>query len=433
MSLEMEMKHHPRCPGDAAVTCEAISSALFQKYSSKASVLSLGLARLTRVLCAAAMIMVFAIAGCGSDNSSSPSPKSTATASPTPSPTPTPAINAALWVATRQGILEYIPSQLAVQGVSTPVPARTFVGHAIGSPNGLAFDAAGNLWVAMGTSVTGGGEIVPASLSEFTAAAFLGYVAGPDGTIEISGHIAGPNAMIQFTGFTNPAQLVFDTKGDLWLSDSGSNAVFEYTAAQLAAASKVTIEMTPNIVITSSPAFAGPVGIALDAAGDLWIANNGSTTISEFNAASLPTAAGSVVTLTPDVILSDDGNGSIQAPWGLVFDSAGNLWSSNSATPFTLVEFAQSVLGTSGSPVPVVTINPADVAGDPSLIAPAGVAFDNLGDLAAGNLSSPFGISLFSKAQIGASGAPVPDVFITNIPGSTPPTAGIVFGPAYLN
>jgi hypothetical protein len=426
----MEMKHHLLCLGDAAVPCETALPNPFQKYSPTASVLSLGLGSLTAVLCAAAMIVVFAIAGCGSDNSSSPTPKPTAT----PSPTPTPAINAALWVATRFDILEYIPSQLAVQGVSTPVPARTWVGHAIGAPNGLAFDAAGNLWVAMRNAKSGGGQIVPASLSEFTPAELsMPYVTAPDRTIEISGHIIGPNATIQFTGFTDPAQLVFDTKGDLWLSDSGSNAVFEYTAAQLAVGSNVLIQMTPNIVLTSSPAFTGPVGIALDAAGDLWIANNGTTTIFEFNAASLPTAAGSTVTLTPDVILSNDGNGSIQAPWALAFDTAGNLWSSNSATPFMLVEFAQSVLGTSGSPVPAVTISPADVAGNPSLISPAGIAFDNLGNLTAGNLSSPFGISLFSKAQIGASGAPVPDVFITGIPGSTPPTAGIVFGPAYLN
>ena len=81
------------------------------------------------------------------------------------------------------------------------------------------------------------------------------YVTAPDGTIEISGHITGPNATIQFTGFTNPAQLVFDAKGNLWLSDSVSNTVFEYTAAQLAAASNAFITMTPNIVLTSTPVF----------------------------------------------------------------------------------------------------------------------------------------------------------------------------------
>jgi hypothetical protein len=272
------------------------------------------------------------------------------------------------------------------------------------------------IFVVMGRGNTQGGTIPP-SLEEFTSA-------------ELSAQpTQGPNVTIGFTGFVRPAHAVFDIKGDLWVSDFLSNAVFEYTLAQLAVGGPIVIpNLIPNVELTSNPAFTGPIGIAFDAAGDLWIANTGTTTIFEFNAASLPTAAGSTVTLTPNVILSDDGNGSIHAPWELVFDTAGNLWSSNSAMPFTLVEFAKSVLGTSGSPVPAVTISPTQVPGFPTLNAPGGIAFDNLGDLAAGNPSSPFGISLFSKAQIGA---PVPDVFVTGIPGSTPPTAGIVFGPAY--
>jgi hypothetical protein len=120
----------------------------------------------------------------------------------------------------------------------------------------------------------------------------------------------------------------------------------------------------------------------------------------------------------------------------LVFDSAGNLWSSNSAMPFTPGEFAKSVLGTSGSPVPAVMIGPTQVAGFPTLNAPGGIAFDDLGDLAVGNLSSPFGISLFSKAQIGASGAPVPDVFLApdlfpNFPQDGLPADSMVFGPVH--
>jgi hypothetical protein len=103
--------------------------------------------------------------------------------------------------------------------------------------------------------------------------------------------------------------------------------------------------------------------------------------------------------------------------------------------PFTLGEFAKSVLGTSGSPVPATMIGPTQVAGFPTLNAPGGIAFDDLGDLAVGNLSSPFGISLFSKAQIGASGAPVPDVFLApdlfpNFPQDGLPADGMVFGPA---
>lgn len=150
------------------------------------------------------------------------------------------------------------------------------------------------IFVVMGRGDTQGGTIPP-SLEEFTSA-------------ELSAQpTQGPNVTIGFTGFVRPAHAVFDIKGDLWVSDFLSNAVFEYTLAQLAVGGPIVIpNLIPNVELTSNPAFTGPIGIAFDAAGDLWIANTGTTTIFEFNAASLPTAAGSTVTLTPNVILSDD-------------------------------------------------------------------------------------------------------------------------------
>jgi hypothetical protein len=81
--------------------------------------------------------------------------------------------------------------------------------------------------------------------------------------------------------------------------------------------------------------------------------------------------------------------------------------------PFTVVEFAKSVLGGSGSPVPAVTISPTQVAGVASLNAPGGIAFDNLGGLAVGNTGGVLGsISLFNSTEIGVSGAPVPDSLV---------------------
>lgn len=80
------------------------------------------LSSLIALLCAAAMIMVLAIVGCGNDTSSPTTPTHTAT----PTPSPTRAINAALWVANRFNVVEFVPSQLVVQGVSTPVPRSLF-------------------------------------------------------------------------------------------------------------------------------------------------------------------------------------------------------------------------------------------------------------------------------------------------------------------
>jgi len=185
------------------------------------------------------MIMVLAVGGCGNSNSSSTNPAHTAT----PSPSPTPAINAALWVANGFNVVEFVPSQLVVQGVSTPIPQLTIQAHALGTPHGVAFDAAGNLWVVMGRGYTQGGTIPP-SLEEFTSA-------------ELSAQpTQGPNVTIGFTGFVRPAHAVFDIKGDLWVSDFLSNAVFEYTPAQLAVGGPIVIpNLIPNVELTSNPAF----------------------------------------------------------------------------------------------------------------------------------------------------------------------------------
>jgi hypothetical protein len=317
-----------------------------------------------------------------------------------------------------------VPSQLAIQGVSTPVPQKIIAeGLLLGSVNGVVFDGAGDLWVIVeGADIEPGGE--PSSLNEFTVA-----------DLSASGD-RGPSVSIGFSGFGSPSQGVFDTKGDLWVSDYGTDTIYEYSAAQLAIPGPIVIpNLTPNVQLTSNPALNRPVGMAFDTEGTLWVANDGATTIFEFDSAALPTAPGSIDTLTPNVVLSDDGSGSIQAPWALAFDAAGNLWSSNSATPFTLVEFAKSLLGSSGSPVPAETISPTQVAGFSSLTTPSGIAFDNLGGLAAGNAGTyPGSISLFNNTQIGLSGAPVPDVFFCSQEDFGPfalVPRGMVFGPIH--
>ena len=374
--------------------------------------------------------MAGVLSACGSGNSNTliiatptptvaatPIPTATATSSATPTPTATATatINVSLWVANGTNVLEFAPSQLLVLGASSPVPQLTNNSAAFGATQGVTFDTAGDLWVIDGGTVAAGGK-VPPGLDEFTPAQLAALKTTPNPT---------PNVKINSAEFVFPQQAVFDATGNLWVSDNGANAVFEFTPAQLAAGGA---NVTPNITITSTPKFTGPLGIAFGATGNLWIANNGTTTLFEFNAASLPTTSGAVV-LTPNVVLSDDGKGSIQAPWALIFDTAGNLWSSNANAPNTVVEFAKADLGATGSPTPAVTLSPTTVAGDPSLIGPNGIAFDNLGDLAAANSLAPFSISLFSKAQLGASGATIPSVFFSGAATTLNAPAGDVFGP----
>ncbi|MGA2047194.1 MAG: hypothetical protein ABSG96_05850 [Terracidiphilus sp.] len=367
-----------------------------------------------RIYVAACALLALTVAvgcvGCGGHAT-----PTTASATPTTTTTP-PVLDKALWVANGANVVEFVPSQLAA-GTADPAPQEAINSTVFGAPQGVTFDAGGDLWVIDGGTVAAGGTIPPA-LYEFSNAQLeaLDTVNNP-----------APNVTIKSTSFTFPQQAVFDSAGNLWVSDNGSNAVFVFTPAQLGA---TNLTATPNISITSSVAFSGPLGIAFDASGDLFIANNGGTSIERFDASILPTSAGAH-TLTPSAVISDDGKGSLQAPWALAFDAAGDLWSSNANAPNTLVEFTPSQLATTGTPTPAITLSSVAFDTNQTLVAPNGIAFDNLGDLAAASSAAPFGIADFAQRQLVPTTAagPTPTTFLVGTTTTLNAPAGVVFGP----
>lgn len=336
-----------------------------------------------------------------------------------------------LWIANGKNVLEYIPSQLTA-GTSAAVPHLAInaaaTGTAIGTPQGVTFDKAGNLWV-MDPGATVNGTATPA-LEKFTPAQLmaLGTNAAPE-----------PTTTITYTGMVVPQQSVFDANGNQWVADHDGNQILVFTATQMGVAG---VNPTVPVVVLTSAAFNGPLGIAFDSMGNLWVANNGSvmgenkvvsavgTSIVEFTAAHLPVppATGMLTpALTPDITLSDNGNGSVQGPWALVFDANGNLWSSNANAPNTLVEFAKASLTTTAAPSPAVTLSPVTVAGSPSLDAPNGICFNSAGNLAALDSANAFGLAVFAKAQL-MTGAPVPSTFIVGAATTLDAPAGCNFG-----
>jgi sugar lactone lactonase YvrE len=322
----------------------------------------------------------------------------------------------ALWIANGTNVLEFLPIQL-LPGVSDPAPhivLNTAAGFV--APQGVQFGANGDLWVLDGGNAVANGS---AALYEFTPAQLAAHATTPNPV---------PNKKITYPGITFPQQGVFDKNGDFWVADNGANEVVEFTPAQLAAGGN----LTPTLTLTSTIPFTGPLGIAFSPiTGNLWVANNGGTSIEGFAAASLAGLTGAQ-TLAPHDVLNDDGQGSIQAPWALVFDKSGNLWSSNANTPFTIVEFAAGGLGggLGATPVPNITISPVNDGGNTTLNAPNGLAFDSLGNLSAISSAAPFGVPVYAASQLGASGATVPNVFLVGATTTLNAPAGDVFGPA---
>ena len=94
-----------------------------------------------------------------------------------------------------------------------------------------------------------------------------------------------------------------------------------YNQAPASAPFQPSLSAVPNdwsISIIYS-GFSTPKGIAVDASGNLWVANSGTNTIAEINNLGVP--------------LSGTGftGGGLNNPVSLAFDSAGNLWATNSS------------------------------------------------------------------------------------------------------
>jgi secreted PhoX family phosphatase len=334
--------------------------------------------------------------------------------------------NQGLWIANGPNVVEYVPTQFSA-GAQNMAPHVVINSPAFGSPQGVQFDGAGNLWV-MDPGATVNGTAMTPALLEFSAAQLAALP---------TNNAPMPTAIIASTALNFPQEAVFDAAGNMWVTDHNNNSVLVFAAAQLAMTGTNTL--SPMVAITS-PAFNGPLGIAFDTAKNLWIANNGAvtsagttsavgTTIVEFTAAMLPavgTTAAAPAALTPSVTLSDDGQNSIQGPWALVFDTMGDLWSSNANAPNTLVEFAAASLAMTGAPAPMATISPTMVNGTPSLDAPNGLCFDQNGNLAATDSADAFGVPFYGTKQL-VTGSPTPDTFFVGATTTLNAPAGCQF------
>jgi hypothetical protein len=332
-----------------------------------------------------------------------------------------------LWIANGTNVVEYIPGQF-VRGTSSAAPHRVINSAAFGAPQAVTFDLNGNMWVLDPSGMVNGAK-TPA-MFEFSAAQLTAL-----GT----NNAPAPVATITSTNLTSPRGMVIDSSGNAWITDHDSNTVIVFEQAQLGQTGANFFEA---VLIITSGDFKGPSGIAFDGAGDMWVANNGNvpasggatgsagTTVVGVSAAhvpAVPVGSRAMPDVPADVTLSDDGQSSIQAPWALVFDSFGNLWSSN-ANSSTVVEFAKASLASSGSPAPAVILSATSVGGNPSLNAPKGICFDDVGNLAAIDSAGAFGVAFFGEKQL-VTGSPAPDTFLNGAGTTLNSPVGCAYGP----
>ncbi|RIH89803.1 hypothetical protein [Calidithermus roseus] len=267
----------------------------------------------------------------------------------------------------------------------SPSPAVTITSPDLGTPRALAFDSAGNLWVA----------------DEFYNQ-ILRFDAG-----DLSANYTGPARykILNFGGtMTTPTGLAFDASGNLWVvaffgtnaSDTGSDSpgqVLKFSSSQLSRSAgyysgRAALLIYDNTLNGNDKAsLHGPISLAFDSAGGLWVASKLGDFLSRFDPSSLPPDCDGDTSCSPGtgsyagapaVKISSD-NSWVQ-PIGLAFDNAGNLWVSddrprsgvslqqrlqwNPRMPYfssggtgQIVRFSAAQLASTGSPTPTQALS----------------------------------------------------------------------------
>jgi len=191
-------------------------------------------------------------------------------------------------------------------------------------PVSVAFDSAGNMWVA---------DYANSRVIEFKAP----FSTGMQASIVI-GHPTFTNSSYAYTGnsgLDGPTAIAFDSSGNLWVSDLARIMEFSPPFSNGMAASLVIgqANFTSYQSGTTSTLLRGPSSIAFDAAGNLWVADTPNNRTLEFAPPFSTGMAASIVlgqtsfTATQNCSASQS---SMCSPVGVAFDSSGNLWVTDS-------------------------------------------------------------------------------------------------------
>ena len=208
-----------------------------------------------------------------------------------------------------------IPVSLSSPATGTPTVSNFTPGFGVADLEGLAFDSAGNLYIADfdGNKVH---KVTPQGTVTTFASGLLGpegLAFGSNGDLYIAENFDGvdevtPSGQVTDIAngslFNDPRGIAIDASGNIYVANSGNGTVVKLTPA--------------GAVSPFASGFQNPQGLAINASGDLFVvsANDGNGN------------NGSVQEVTPDGTVNPYVSG-FQGPSGVAIDAAGNLYVPN--------------------------------------------------------------------------------------------------------
>ena len=262
-----------------------------------------------------------------------------------------------LWVVDNSNnrVLEYTPPFSTGESASLVIGQTSLTGSGDSSPagslfgpTGLAFDPSGNLWV-----VDSGNNRVLEFKSPFSNGELASIVIGQP---TFGGYIGTTTA----GGLNDPSYLAFDPSGNLWVTDQGNNRVLEFTTPFSTGEKALRVIGQENFTAfapastVSARSLFEPLGIAFDSKGDLWLVDSGDNRVLEYSYLDFvppypfeDAAASTVIGQT-----SLNGSSTELNAYAIAFDSSGNLWISDGVSgvaealaPLSTGEVVTQVIG----------------------------------------------------------------------------------------
>jgi sugar lactone lactonase YvrE len=193
-------------------------------------------------------------------------------------------------------------------------------------PIGVAVDSSGRLWVV---------DHDNSRVLRFDAAASKPNGANADGVLGQSYFVSGGSGGGS-NGMSGPIGVAVDASGRLWVGDTSNNRVLRFDSAagkiNGAAADGVLgqTSFTGNAPGTNANGMYNPQGVAIDGAGRLWVADSAQNRVLRFD-----NAAGKANGANADGVLGQTNfigamaattAGGMNSPDGLAIDTAGRLW-----------------------------------------------------------------------------------------------------------
>jgi hypothetical protein len=232
-------------------------------------------------------------------------------------------------------------------------------------PSGVAVDGAGNVYVA---------DAYNSTIRVVTSAGMVTTLAGNPGQL---GSADGTGSASQFY---YPSGVAVDGEGHVYVADAYNNTIRKVTPGGMVTTLAGTPGQAGNMDGTGAAArFNGPFGIAVDGAGNVYVADAYNSSIR------MLTSDGVVTTLagTPGQAGSTDGTGSgaqFYFPYGVAVDGAGSVYvadTGNSTVRKVTTNGVVTTLAGSAGQFGSVDVNPADA----QFNGPSGVALDGSGNL----------------------------------------------------